>query len=423
MEGVYELFTLLLRNCRQSGAIPIIGGDFNASIGEAQSGDDVNSFGRSGIGRRNALGQLLMQWVLQNGMLVQNRLDHKLLGEDSWTCCRAFDASLVQIDYILTSQKLNIMDSWCDFSIPIGLDHRCVHCVLQLLAPPRKRKEQKRNFKFWQPTLNDIGVPGAFQENIRSQIRSPNPLDFHELEMMTQAGIHHGKIERPGMTFRPSLHLKQLRHRRRNAYSQDIRKTLSLRIRKVYRCELRSWKSKQLALYLGNCSMWKTLRTHLLRPSGQQCTQQPTNDEFASMLEGLFVGPLTIIHAAPTVLEPPWTFEELRLAIKRLKMRKSSDESGLTAELLKAAPDEFFVRILEAFNVVLQSGRIPETWKLTTFRMLPKKLRAIQTSDFRPIASSRLFYKVFAYLILGRVWKRFWSPNNPRNNMAFDQAC
>ena len=125
VEGVYELFSLLLTNCRQSGAIPIIGGDFNASIGEAQSGDDVNSFRRSGIVRRNARGQLLMQWVLEHGMLVQNRLDHKLLGEDSWTCCRAFDACLVQIDYILTSPKLNIMDSWCDFSIPIGLDHRC----------------------------------------------------------------------------------------------------------------------------------------------------------------------------------------------------------------------------------------------------------------------------------------------------------
>ena len=75
----------------------------------------------------------------------------------------------------------------------------------------------------------------------------------------------------------------------------------------------------------------------------------------------------------------------------------------MTAELLKAVPDEFFVRILEAFNVVLQSGRIPENWKLTTFRMLPKKLHAIQTSDFRPIASNRFFYKVFAYLILGRV--------------------
>ena len=37
--------------------------------------------------------------------------------------------------------------------------------------------------------------------------------------------------------------------------------------------------------------------------------------------------------------------------------------------------------------------------------MLPKKLRAIQTTDFRLISSSGLFYKVFGYLILGRVEK------------------
>ena len=135
VEGVYELLNLLLTNCRQSGAIPIIGSDLNASIGEAQAGDDVNTFGGSGIGRRNARGQLLMQWVLENGLLVQNRLDHKLLGEDSWTCCRTFDSSLVQIDFIFPSPKLIIMDSWYDFSIPIGLDHRCVHCVLQLASP------------------------------------------------------------------------------------------------------------------------------------------------------------------------------------------------------------------------------------------------------------------------------------------------
>ena len=32
VEGVYELLNLLLTNCRQSGAIPIIGRDFNASM-------------------------------------------------------------------------------------------------------------------------------------------------------------------------------------------------------------------------------------------------------------------------------------------------------------------------------------------------------------------------------------------------------
>ena len=302
------------------------------------------------------------------------------------------------------------MDSWCDFSIPIGLDHRCVHCVLQLVSPPKKRKQQKWNFKFWQPTLNDNGRPAAFQENIRSLIRSSSPSTFHELEVvLTQAGIQHGKIERPGMPFRPSMHLRQLRHRRRTSNSQDARKNLSLRIRKVYRCELRSWKFRQLGLYLGNASMWKTLRTQLPKPSGQQCTQQPTSEEFASMLEGLFVGPLAIVYDAPPVLEQP---------CKRLKLKKSPDETGLTAELLKAVPEEFLVQTLAAFNVILECGRIPDTWKFTTFRMLPKKLRAIQTTDFRPIASSRLFYKVFGYLILGRV-KEILEAKQPEEQHGF----
>ena len=35
--------------------------------------------------------------------------------------------------------------------------------------------------------------------------------------------------------------------------------------------------------------------------------------------------------------------------------------------------------------------------------MLPKKLRAMHATDVRPIANLRLLYKVFAYLILGRI--------------------
>ena len=34
--------------------------------------------------------------------------------------------------------------------------------------------------------------------------------------------------------------------------------------------------------------------------------------------------------------------------------------------------------------------------------MFPAKVRSLQTCDFRPVANSRLLYKVFAYLLLGR---------------------
>ena len=41
VEGIYETLQLLLDNCRANGAIPIIGGDFNASIGSLLDGEDL----------------------------------------------------------------------------------------------------------------------------------------------------------------------------------------------------------------------------------------------------------------------------------------------------------------------------------------------------------------------------------------------
>ena len=57
----------------------------------------------------------------------------------------------------------------------------------------------------------------------------------------------------------------------------------------------------------------------------------------------------------------------------------------------------------DAFNFILRTGQIPASWKLTLFTMLPKKVHSIQTSDFRPVANIRLFYKVFAYMVLNRI--------------------
>ena len=47
--------------------------------------------------------------------------------------------------------------------------------------------------------------------------------------------------------------------------------------------------------------------------------------------------------------------------------------------------------------------KTPSTWHKTSFKMLAKCSRAKVTADFRPIANIRLFYKTFAYMILGRV--------------------
>ena len=221
--------------------------------------------------------------------------------------------------------------------------------------------------------------------------------------MLVQAGIHHGTVLKFRMHFRPSTELKTLRHSRRHSQTQVARKTLSLQIRKLHRRELRLWRSRYLATLLKYVSCWKTLRENLPRPSGRRSAQQPPVDEFASMLEALFVGPPAQASKLPSMLDPPWTWADLMQAIKRLKINKASDDCGLTAELLKVAPDEYLIAMLDAFNFILRTGQIPASWKLTLFTMLPKKVHSIQTSDFRPIANIRLFYKVFAYMVLNRI--------------------
>ena len=106
----------------------------------------------------------------------------------------------------------------------------------------------------------------------------------------------------------------------------------------------------------------------------------------------------------PVVLtEDVWTVQELRIAIGRLQLKKSPDQCGVSAELLQHVPEEFLRALLQIYKSVLEDGEVPDCWRTTCFHMLPKKLRAMHASDFRPIANLRLLYKVFAYLILGRI--------------------
>ena len=67
--------------------------------------------------------------------------------------------------------------------------------------------------------------------------------------------------------------------------------------------------------------------------------------------------------------EIAWDKGEVYKAIKRMKVQKSADECGLVAEVL------------------------PNDWRKTSLKMLPKTMRAKVPSEYRPIATIRLFYK------------------------------
>jgi len=136
---------------------------------------------------------------------------------------------------------------------------------------------------------------------------------------------------------------------------QHWRKNLNLQIRQVHRQELRQW-IKPVKHLLGNPSRWKDLRDYLPRPSGRRSVIYPHVDDFASMLEALFMGPCQPLQGPMRLTEPGWDLAERRFAVRRLKTGKCGGELGLTAELLKNAPEKFLRVLLALHNNVFTSG-------------------------------------------------------------------
>lgn len=121
------------------------------------------------------------------------------------------------------------------------------------------------------------------------------------------------------------------------------------------------------------------------------------------MLEELFAGDPGGDLQPTQLTELAWEKNEVYKAIKRMKVQKSADECGLVAEVLKYVPDSFIDTLVVQFNDLMRTGQVPTDWRKTSFKMLPKTMRAKVPSEYRPIATIRLFYKLFAYMILGRV--------------------
>ena len=68
------------------------------------------------------------------------------------------------------------------------------------------------------------------------------------------------------------------------------------------------------------------------------------------MLENLFVGPVVSLPKPVVLTEVVWTVQELRIAIGRLRLKKSPDQCGVSAELLQHVPEEFLMALLQIYN-------------------------------------------------------------------------
>ena len=191
IEGMYELLDSVLQGLGRTPGRVIIAGDFNACIGGIQPGDDLHSLGWWGVGRRNDRGVHLANWVVQNGFHILSRQTSAHDINESWTCQRYFDETRVQLDFILGDPQASVVQVWLDDILPIGLDHRCVHCIVTWTAQRRAKKVFAKGFKNWKPYLDENGEATSYQSKLL-HIEASNSGNVNEQLSKLGENIFHG---------------------------------------------------------------------------------------------------------------------------------------------------------------------------------------------------------------------------------------
>jgi len=100
----------------------------------------------------------------------------------------------------------------------------------------------------------------------------------------------------------------------------------------------------------------------------------------------------------------PFTLEDLEMAWRKMKTKKSAGPDGIPPEAVRIASETHPNKVLGVMNSALQSGIFPRNWKLARLVLLKKdgKPEGLPTS-YRPLCLLDTFGKLFEHLLLRRL--------------------
>ncbi|CAD6185922.1 unnamed protein product [Caenorhabditis auriculariae] len=107
------------------------------------------------------------------------------------------------------------------------------------------------------------------------------------------------------------------------------------------------------------------------------------------------------IKSLPPEDEPPILPEEVKYAIRKLKVGTAAGPDNISSELLKAGGDSLYRLLARHFSKYLSEASIPEQWKTSKTILIPKKGDLTDLNNFRPISLLSVVYKLFTKVIAG----------------------
>ncbi|KAF4531619.1 hypothetical protein B566_EDAN018816, partial [Ephemera danica] len=428
----------------------IVGGDFNARTGESNScvgdvGDPAQKKFFYCLSRKSrdltidGAGKKLLQFCDVNNLVILNgAVDSESSGYFTYINCRG--ASV--IDYVLCSPSL--LPYISDFTIIPRAESYHMPLSLTLNIPHICQTEPVRvvnnSIKLSKYVYSEE-QKDTFCDHIAQNLCFDNiTLSFDTFDILK---LVNDIICSAGQCMKVELKLQKNKNQNNDSWYDDackkLKKLLSNALTRLNRdksnivrnrevCRLRleykdlkaqkieSWKNKQLLeileIIVSNdpSKLWRFLRK---LNCGEFITNNITPDAWMAHFRKILGGEthLSTRIVLPSfryceLLDAPFTYDELRFAIRSLKNNKASGSDGIPAEIIKlAASNENILSLwLQAFNSLYSMGEYFYQWDMSVMHTIFKNKGSKELPDnYRGIALAQILSKVYSKLLYERL--------------------
>ena len=435
-------------------SILVVAGDFNAKTGSAHKNYPTN-VGKYGKGKVNENGERLVELANEHDLVLTNtKFHHKLLHRTTWESpFRKYQMAngeerrnpqRNQIDYIMV-RKQNIAQIKNSRSYPHGntivSDHRPVIMDMDTKVNIYNKVKPAKVFNF--EKLRDKNTQEKYAKEVdnimkekkespqNTQERWNNIVNANKVAAKNILGYRERKAKSDNTEIiRLSNEQKELNNKLNTETDQqkreEIRKSRNSKLNEIHQLKAEE-NNKKIIEQIEEIEkskedshrMFKAVkvlknnekRKPLMVQGESGLTSNP--EAQVKIVAEYFNSTFTekdleeIADIPPTPIEPPFTEEEIKSAIKTLKDNKSPGIDTIRAEQLKSGGSEVNKEIANILNETSKTGKYPEELKegILTPLQKPGKARG-PPSNLRPIILLSALRKILAICMIRRIGKK-----------------
>ncbi len=430
-EEFYRTISEIIREEKET-FIAIIG-DFNAKVGKEEH--CCHNIGKWGLGERNRNGETLVNFAVENNLLIANTF-FKKKQKVKWTWRSPNLITRNEIDHILINNRTIVQDVSVLVGFKFPSDHRM--CRAKLKIPRRykyiphnqKKSEMKviipKNKLYAARNKMKVVMNNILENNEKHCVQAMyNQIEEGIKQIEAEFGEKRGRVitddklteetknlivKRNSLANKPNLGRKErvelmvLKHITKKKIRKDIREYDMDRMIDLIE-ENGAIKKARKVIYAG-----KLLVNQMLNKEGKEIINRKgivkrATEFYEELYKSTNKNNKTTWENQLVDMEqiPPIMEDEVEAILGKSKSSKVAGPDLIENEILKNFKKELKKVLTKLFERIINEEIIPIQWNVAEIILLHKKGNRNQIDNYRPISLTSNLCKIFAKIIKERV--------------------